>query len=345
MSDIKKHTILVVDDMPENIEILKNILTPLYTVKAAINGEIALKIAASQPPDLILLDVMMPGIDGFEVCKRLNQNPMTQDIPVIFITAKTETSDEQKGFEVGCVDFLCKPVHSLLVLARVKAHLAVQSQKQFLKNTFSRYVSDDVMLTLLDSTKGFELGGEKQKVTILMSDLRGFTSIAEQYDAQTVMEFLNHYLQSMFDVIQEYKGTVIEIMGDGLLVLFGAPIQHDDDAVKAVTCAVKMQNNMVQVNHLLKEKSLPQLEMGIGIHTCQVVVGNIGSEKHAKYGVVGSGVNLTGRIESYTKGNQILISPTAFDETQSIVEISNEMDVQPKGIDHTVKLRQVARLI
>ncbi len=344
MSNNKKHTILVVDDMPENIEILKNILAPLYTVKAAINGEVALKIVNAQPPDLILLDIMMPGIDGFEVCKRLSSNAKTKDIPVIFITAKNETADEQHGFEVGCVDFLSKPVHSLLVLARVKAHLVVQAQKQFLKNTFSRYLSDDVMASLLNSSNGFELGGKKQKVTILMSDLRGFTAIAEQYDAQKVMEFLNHYLKSMFSVINDYKGTVIEIMGDGLLVLFGAPIQQNNDAQRAVQCAILMQKKMLQVNEVLKKNDLPELEMGIGIHTCNVVVGNIGSDKHAKYGVVGSGVNLTGRIESYTKGNQILISPSTYEESKTIIKISDEMDVNPKGFEHAVKLRQVASL-
>ena len=189
---------------------------------------------------------------------------------------------------------------------------ALARRSQFIRETFGRYVSEQVVTQLLDAPEGLELGGAKRKVTILMSDLRGFTALAECLEAQEVMTFLNRYLEAMVDVILAYRGTIIEILGDGLLVLFGAPLSRDDDAERAVACALAMQLRMDESNAPNRRAGLPDVEMGIGIHTGEVVVGNIGSQQRTKYGVVGSAVNLTGRLESYTTGGQILISPTTY---------------------------------
>ncbi|MDH3603560.1 MAG: hypothetical protein OEU26_28440, partial [Candidatus Tectomicrobia bacterium] len=155
----------------------------------------------------------------------------------------------------------------------------LEAHNQFVRNTFGRYVSDDVVAQLLDSPEGLELGGEKRQVTILMSDLRGFTAVAECLDPQDVMRFLNRYLDAMVNIILSYRGTIIEILGDGLLVIFGAPIQQADDAERAVACALSMQLQMAGVNALLRQEHLPEIEMGIGIHTGDAVVGNIGSQQ------------------------------------------------------------------
>jgi len=219
---------------------------------------------------------------------------------------------------------------------------ALARRSQFIRETFGRYVSEDVVTQLLDAPEGLELGGAKRKVTILMSDVRGFTALAECLEPQEVMTFLNHYLEAMVDVILAYRGTIIEILGDGLLVLFGAPLTRDDDAERAVACAIAMQLRMEDINVRHRQAGLPDVEMGIGIHTGEVVVGHIGSQQRTKYGVVGSAMNLTGRIESYTTGGQILISPTTYVETAALLTVSHQMTVAPKGVAAPITLYAIS---
>jgi adenylate cyclase len=221
---------------------------------------------------------------------------------------------------------------------------ALARRSQFIRETFGRYVSEEVVTQLLDAPEGLELGGAKRKVTILMSDLRGFTTLAERLEAQEVMRFLNRYLEAMVDVILAYRGTIIEILGDGLLVLFGAPLSRDDDAERAVACALAMQLRMDESNAPNRRAGLPDVEMGIGIHTGEVVVGNIGSQQRTKYGVVGSAVNLTGRIESYTTGGQILISPTTYAETAALLTVSHQLTVAPQGVAAPLTLYAVSAM-
>ena len=215
-------------------------------------------------------------------------------------------------------------------------------RSQFIRETFGRYVSEDVVAQLLDAPEGFELGGALRKVTIVMSDLRGSTALAERLAPQEVMAFVNRYLEAMVDVILAYRGTIIEILGDGLLVLFGAPLTRDDDAERAVACALAMQLRLADTNALHRQAGLPEVEMGIGIHTGEVVVGHIGSQQRTKYGVVGSAMNLTGRIESYTTGGQILISPTTYAETAAVLTVSHQMTVAPKGVAAPITLYAVS---
>src|SRR5919109_5105335 len=221
---------------------------------------------------------------------------------------------------------------------------ALARRSQFIRETFGRYVSEDVVAQLLDAPEGLELGGVKRKVTIVMSDVRGFTALAECLAPQEVMTFLNRYLEAMVDVILAYRGTIIEILGDGLLVLFGAPLSRDDDAERAVACALAMQLRLDESNAPNRRAGLPDVEMGIGIHTGEVVVGNIGSQQRTKYGVVGSAVNLAGRIETYTTGGQILISPTTYAETATLLMVSHQMTVAPQGVAAPITLYAVSAI-
>jgi class 3 adenylate cyclase len=338
----RKATILVVDDMPENIDVLRGLLSPYYKVKVAINGSQALKIALSdRPPDLILLDVMMPEMDGFEVCRRLKADSRTEGIPVIFITALNDTCDEVLGFEVGGVDYINKPVTPAIVLARVRTHLKLRSAYQFIRQTFGRYLSDEIVDALIDSPQGLKLGGEKRKVSIMMADLRGFTTLGEELPAETVLDMVNIFLGVMTDVIQANKGTIDEFIGDAILAIFGAPILREDDTQRAVRCAVEMQLAMQKVNSRFNELGYPNVEMGIGIDTGTVIVGNIGSQKRSKYGVVGRHVNIASRIESYTKGGQILVSENTRRDCGDLIRIDGEMRVSPKGIKEEITIYDV----
>lgn len=210
-----------------------------------------------------------------------------------------------------------------------------------IRKTFSRYLTDEVVATLLETPEGLEMGGEKRTITILTSDLRGFTSTAERKDAKEVVAILNIYLDAMANVITAYQGTIDEFMGDGILVLFGAPVPRPDDPERAVACAVAMQLAMTEVNRKMEEFGL-ELKMGIGINTGEVVVGNIGSLKRTKYGVVGREVNLTYRIEGYTEGGQILTSESTFKSVKDIVKVDEEKQVLPKGVPHSITIYSIA---
>ncbi|MBD2293142.1 adenylate/guanylate cyclase domain-containing protein [Anabaena sphaerica FACHB-251] len=211
-----------------------------------------------------------------------------------------------------------------------------------IRKVFGRYLTDEVVATLLESPEGLKLGGERRQITIFTSDLRGFTATSERLQPEEVVKILNFYLECMADEITKYQGTIDEFMGDGILVLFGAPTAREDDAVRAVACGVAMQLAMVKVNNQMKEWGLPPLEMGIGINTGVVVVGNIGSEKRTKYGIVGSQVNLTYRIEGYTTGGEIIISESTFNEVKSIVAVDRQIQVTPKGVQEPINVYKIA---
>lgn len=221
----------------------------------------------------------------------------------------------------------------------ITSYLAHQVSK--IRETFGRYLTKEVVANVLENPEGAKLGGERRRITILTSDLRGFTALTEQLTPEEVVNILNFYFAKMTDVITQYQGTIDEFLGDGILVLFGAPTQRDDDARRAIACALAMQLAMTSVNERMKHLGLSPLNMGIGINTGDVVVGNIGSPKRTKYGVVGSQVNLTYRIESYTTDNQVLISQSTLNAAGAGIRIDSKMRVQPKGLPEPIPLYQV----
>ena len=349
--------ILVVDDTPANIQALAGILKEKgYQISVATNGKQALEVLARVPPDLILLDVMMPEMDGFETCRRLKAAEPWRQIPVIFLTAKTDTADLVQGFELGAVDYVAKPFNAHELLARVNTHLTMDELRRSLaaknvelarahelvRRAFGRYVSEEVAASILQSPEGLELGGEEREVTILMSDLRGFTALAARLNPHEVIGFLNLYLEAMVDVISRYEGTIDEIIGDAILVIFGAPLACEDHAAKAVACGLAMQLAMKEVNQRLAAQGAAELEMGIGIHTGRVIVGNIGSLRRTKYAAVGSNVNLAGRIESFTTGGQLLISENTREKIKAPLQIVGQFQVEPKGATRRLQLHEVS---
>ncbi len=341
-----KFRILIVDDEPVNLQVLNNYLSLRdYIVAQATNGLEAISLLEEGfQPDLVLCDVMMPKMTGYEVTQKIREKWAAHELPVMMLTAKNQISDLVTGLEVGANDYLSKPFHKEELLARVKTHINIthlRTEKEWIRNTFGRYVSDEIVAQLLTSKEALKLGGERKKITIFTSDLRGFTALSERLPPEEVVTILNFYLSRMADVITQYQGTIDEFMGDGILVLFGAPIARADDAIRAVACAVAMQLAMESVNLQIREWGLSPLEMGIGINTGEVVVGNIGSEKRTKYGVVGNQVNLTYRIESYTTGNQIFISESTYREVESIVSLNGQKKVQPKGVKQPITIYEI----
>lgn len=217
-------------------------------------------------------------------------------------------------------------------MAEIKAlNDRLELRNKLLAETFGRYISDEVVSQLLDTPGGLALGGRKRELTVMMSDLRGFTALSERMPAQELLAMLNHYLGAMTEEIQRYHGTIIEFIGDGILAIFGAPGERPQHAAEGVAAALAMQRAMADVNAWNREKGYPELEMGIGMGTGEAIVGNIGSEKRTKYGVTGSMVNLCGRIESYTVGGQLLISPRTRELVQAELTVESSLTVKPKG--------------
>jgi len=175
----------------------------------------------------------------------------------------------------------------------------------------------------------------------MMTDLRGFTALSERLEPEEVLQMLNAYFEVMVDIVLQYKGTINEIIGDALLVIFGAPQEMPDRAQQAIACSIAMQNAMKAVNDQNRERGLPEAEMGIGLNEADVIVGNIGSIKRSKYGVVGSGVNMASRIESYTVGGQILISESVRKEAGDVLRIDGQRDVLPKGAEASIRIYEV----
>ena len=353
-----KRTILVVDDSSSNLSMLNECLKDFYKVIVAKNGKKALELLSEKKIDLVLLDVVMPEMDGYEVCRQIKNTKHTEDIPIIFLTALGDSADEQKGLLLGAADYIIKPFSPPIVRARVETQIHLLEKKEhleetladleksnrFIQKTFGRYLSDDVVHMILRQGEGLHLVGEQKEVTIMMSDIRGFTSICEKLTPKDVVWVINCYLEAMTDIILEYQGTITEFIGDAILAVFGAPLPMEDSSIKAMACALDMQNAMDQVNEKCAAQGYPDLRMGIGLHTGSVIVGNIGSSNRLKYGIVGHNVNVAARVESYTVGGQILISEPTFQPYTTEVELRKSIEVSPKGVSEPMLIYELLGL-
>jgi adenylate cyclase len=338
--------LLVVDDNELNRDMLSRRLGARgFQVEASANGADALRRIDGGRFDLVLLDIMMPEVTGLDVLRRVRQRWPESDLPVIMATARDATEDLVEALGLGANDYVTKPLNFPVVLARVEAQLTLKRQKEeirrlaedlerrngFIRSLFGRYVSEEVVTGLLESPEGPRLGGESRVVTLLMSDLRGFTPLTEGLAPEQVLRLLNSYLAAMADVILAHHGTIDEFVGDGILAIFGAPLARPDDARRALACAAAMQAALVDLNRRNGLEGLPWLEMGVAVHTGEVIVGNVGSERRTKYGVVGSTVNHAGRIESFTVGGQVLLSEATRRAAGHDVRVGTRLAIDAKG--------------
>jgi class 3 adenylate cyclase len=352
------HHILIVDDNPDNCDMLARRLKRRGLESTiAVSGEKALGLIEQQKFDLVLLDIMMPGINGLQVLEKLRATFSVQELPVIMATAKIDSEDVVQALVLGANDYVTKPIDFPVLFARVQTQLELkdmhdhnrqlvkqlETRNTFIREAFGRYMSDDVVNTLLESPSHLQLGGELRNMTILFADLRGFTKVSENLEPDKVVSLVNNFFGVMTRVIDAYQGTINEFYGDGILTFFGAPLDQPDHARRAVACAIKMQESMRRVNALNDEAGLPMIQMGIGINTGDVVVGNVGSEIRAKYGVVGNPVNVAARIEKSTRSGEILVSDDVVKSAggDASIDIPRSMKISIKGIDKPVTVHQV----
>lgn len=231
-----------------------------------------------------------------------------------------------------------------LTLEKSKLYQELTIRNEFIRKLFGRYISDEIAEALLANPAALKMGGKKCKVTVLMSDIRGFTTMSEHLSPEQVVAVLNNHLDVMVGVIQEYGGTIDNFIGDAIMVLFGAPLAKEGDIQRAIACALAMQEAMIDVNRRNVASDLPEIQMGIGINTGDVVAGNIGSETHAKYSVIGAPVNLSARIESIAKAGQVLISEQTLKEVKNAVDIKSTQEVRVKGVENPISVYEVSAI-
>jgi class 3 adenylate cyclase len=289
-----------------------------FEVATAEDGASALDAIWNGNFDIVILDIMMPGISGIEVLEAVRKEHSPSELPIIMATALDASQMTADALRLGANDYVTKPIDLVALLARLDNQLSLsRATKQlatfaqqlelrnaFIRKTFGRYVSDEVASSVLESPDGLELRGEKRRVTIMMTDLRGFTALTESLSPVEVVAILNNHLGKMAEIITNWNGTIDEFIGDAILAFFGAPTMREDDAERAAACALEMQCAMEQVNAENRRQGLPDVEMGIGIATGDVIVGNIGSEHRTKYAAVGTPINLAARVESYSRAGR-----------------------------------------
>ncbi len=347
----KEITILVVDDISDNLDLLVEILKPHYKVKAANNGQRALHIANSDnPPDIILLDVMMPVMNGLEVCERLKASEATRDIPIIFVTAMGESSDEEKGLALGAVDYITKPIRAPIVLARVKNHLALRETRQQLSRFLDKlacYIPPQVYQAIMQGSLDARLGTRREKLTIFFSDIVEFTALSENLDPEDLSFLLNTYLTEMAKIVLKYGGTLDKFIGDAVLVFFGAPESKglESDALACIEMAQEMQQTVSRLAEDAIKRGIGRpLTVRMGISTGYCSVGNFGSKERMDYTVIGRHVNLAARLEEAAKPGHILISKETWSLVNSRVNCMQKDPVNAKGFSEPIDVFQVAGL-
>ena len=331
-------TILIVDDDPAVREVLEEYLGDLgYRVLVADSGKAAIDVMTTSPPDLVLSDVSMPGLDGIQLCAWIKRSESLRLTPVVLLTAQSELNARVTGLEAGADDFFAKPFEFVELRARITSllhvrglHEELEKKNELLRTLFGRYVSEEIAAEVVrEPDRYLTLGGEKREATILFGDLRGFTPLSDGLDPQDVVDILNGYLTAVVESVFAGGGTLDKFRGDGVMAVFGAPVAHDDDAARAVRCAVDLQRRL----GALSFSRFPDLtlHMGIGINTGVVVAGPIGSPRRMDYTVVGSEVNLAQRFEADAGPGQILITGSTYAYVKDMVRVRELGSLRVRG--------------
>ena len=292
--------LLVVDDNKVNRILLSRGLEGQgHRVETAENGKQALEKLRTQPFDLVLLDIEMPEMDGYQVLETCLQDPDLRDIPIIMTSSLDELDSVVKCVELGAEDYLNKPINPVLLRARVNASLEKKRLRDEQRKLFRTFATPEVADELLRT--GFSLGGKYVDATVLFADIRSFTSYAEKEDPAEIIDLLNDFFALMFDAITNHHGTVNQMVGDGLMAIFGAPIprqEHREDAVRAALEMISLLDGFNQQQAMLNKT---QIQIGVGVATGRMIAGYTGTQERATYTCIGDTVNLAKRIEDHTK--------------------------------------------
>jgi len=362
--------VLVVDDLPANLKLMDAVLSPRgFTVHTAATGEEALAHLAREVPDLVLLDVLMPGIDGYETCRRIRANPATEYLPVVMVTA---SGNQQKlqAIEAGADDFVTKPFEQAELLARVRSlvrikryHDTVEAQARELAtwNTeleakvsaqveeiervgrLRRFLSPQVAGLVVESGEESFLESHRSEVTAVYCDLRGFTTFAETSEPEEVMSVLREYHAALGDLVFRFEGTLEHFAGDGLLVFFNDPIPCPDAPERAVRMAVAMRSRVAELTEGWRRRG-HDLGFGVGIAQGYATLGRVGFEGRYDYAAIGTVTNVSARLSSQAGPGQILITQRVEAGAGDAVVTRALGPVDLRGITRPVEVFEVLGL-
>lgn len=311
--------VLVAEDNPNSRQLVKDILESVgYEAILTVDGPSAITAAQTQEPDLVILDVNMPGMTGFEVCAVLKSDPKLSHIPILMLTAQTDVESRVTGLGMGADDYLAKPFSPRELAARIDARLRRKAEtddlrrtKELIKQTFERYVPSSVVDKLLQDPAQVKLGGQLQEVTVLFSDLEGFTSISERTDPEKLLGILNLYHALVVSLIQQNGGTVDKFIGDAVMALYNTPLGQSDHAMRAVQTALAIREGLAAFSEQFEPEY--RMKINFGIHSGTAVVGNIGSQQIMNFTAVGDTVNVAARLQGMSQSGKILISQATYD--------------------------------
>ncbi|HXV80753.1 MAG TPA: response regulator [Candidatus Binatia bacterium] len=363
--------ILIVDDTPRNVKLLADLLAVKgYGVVTAGSGQEALALVDAEKPDLVLLDVVMPEMSGYEVCRKIRENPATKILPIVMVTALDPSEERVKGIEAGADDFLTKPINQSELLARVRSLLRIKelydtvqtqaAQLSEMNRTLEQRVEDQVaQLERLGRLKRFfspqladliVAGGAEDplkthrcEVTVVFLDLRGFTAFAETAEPEEVMSVLREYHAAMGKLIMAHEGTLERFTGDGMMIFFNDPIRVANPAERAIRMALAMRQNVAELTAKWRKLGY-ELDFGVGIAQGYATIGGIGFEGRWDYGAIGTVTNLASRLCGEAKPSQILVSQRLLATVEELVEVEPVGELNLKGFHRPITAYNVLRL-
>jgi class 3 adenylate cyclase len=337
--------LLIVEDNKVNRLLLSRSVELLgHRYAVAENGRIALeKLRCGESFDLLLLDIEMPEMDGFAVLERLKADPQLRDIPVVVTSSVEGMSNIVRCIELGAEDYLSKPVNLVLLKARINASLEKKRLRDEQRDLVRRFATSEVAQDLAQS--GFALGGKRVRATVMFCDIRDFTTLVENQSPEETIDLLNTFYVLMFDAIGGHGGVVNQMIGDGLMALFGAPLPLEGSADRAVGAALEMAAMIEQLNVERGAARKARLHIGIGIATGDVIAGYTGTRQRATYTCVGNAVNLAARLEAHTRvaGYAILLDEGTRELLQGGVRAEGVDAVHFKGMTSAVSIFSVTQ--